>query len=417
MASGTRKTGLVAPAALDAGRFAREIAAGYDPGVIAAASIVLVGTGALGQFLALCLALIGFPDVTFIDVGFFDDVSNITRSPFYREGMPKARAVAAGARAMCTCVGRVSYRFARAVIQELGDALLVGDNVLVFSAVDNAMARSWLAQRTRACGVPLIEGGFRGERWNLSVFPNSSSDEPCWHCGRPETTDSKVFSCETYARVSEERGFIPATAPGAMGLAAAMVEAGMALLHGDLALANTSVFTNMRSGISQIMKRALDPDCPLDHRIIRDSAVPLTCSHSNSVGAVLDGLAAMAADPIVRLPATFVCVAPCRKCHHPVLANRPEWSLPEAVHCTQCGGMLERTDRVPEQHGFLSRRTLDSIRKLPLWQVGIGPGMHLIVDGSDSEIPVVLAGNAGELLSEFVSDVETKTECVSEKGA
>ena len=41
----------------------------------------------------LCLALIGYPRVTCVDMDWFED-SNATRSPFYCEGWPKARAVA-----------------------------------------------------------------------------------------------------------------------------------------------------------------------------------------------------------------------------------------------------------------------------------------------------------------------------------
>ena len=70
------------------GLYSREIAAGYEPRVIASATVILAGAGALAQFIALCLALIGFPNVIIVDMGHFDDVSNITRSGRQRFGMP-----------------------------------------------------------------------------------------------------------------------------------------------------------------------------------------------------------------------------------------------------------------------------------------------------------------------------------------
>ena len=72
-------------------RFSREAAAGYDREVIKNVDIVLVGAGALGQFCAMCLALIGFPHVLIVDMDSFEE-SNITRSPFFKKGEMKARA-------------------------------------------------------------------------------------------------------------------------------------------------------------------------------------------------------------------------------------------------------------------------------------------------------------------------------------
>ncbi len=384
--------------------FSREIAAGYKPEVIASTTVILVGAGALGQFIAFCLAMIGFPNVLIIDMGSFDDMSNITRSPFWKEGWSKAQAVASGASSICTHAGKTAYRFATGMVQVLGDALFLGNKVIVFSAVDSPQGREWLMQRTRCCGVPLIEGGFRAERWNLSVFPNSSSEQPCWRCGGRGVATERIFSCDTYARKATEQGFIPATAPGAMGLASAMVEAGIALLHEDETLANTTVFTNMRTGVSQVMRRTLDPNCLLDHGILCKTAVPLMCSHEDSVATLLEEIEGIGCDPIVRLPSTFIRVGPCRDCHRPVVINRSEWALPDSVCCCGCGGTFEGTRRIPEQHGFLSRKTSGSICDIPLHEVGLGPGLHLIVDDGDRETPVVLGGGIQDLVTKVDSE-------------
>ena len=248
-------------------RFSREAAAGYDRQVIEKANLVLVGTGALGQFIALCVALIGYVRVTFIDMDSFED-SNATRSPFYQEGTPKASATAKGAHRLCTATGTKHYRYATVHVQRLGDAIFE-DATAVISAVDCQMARTWLAQRSRRHGIPFIEGGFHTERWNVSTLLNASDQAPCWACGQPMTAPGRVFSCDAYARRAQAQGFIPATAPGAMGLAAAMTGLLTQVLHGNNELADTLIAADLRQGMMRLTRRVPDPACRLDHRIAR----------------------------------------------------------------------------------------------------------------------------------------------------
>jgi hypothetical protein len=107
--------------------FSREAAAGYDRKVIDSTRMVIVGCGALGQFLALVLALIGFRDVVFVDMDHFEP-SNHSRSPFYRDRQSKAKSTAAGAKALCTAWGSINYSYAMTMVQALGDAIFLRDN-------------------------------------------------------------------------------------------------------------------------------------------------------------------------------------------------------------------------------------------------------------------------------------------------
>lgn len=232
-------------------RLAREILAGYDPEIIDSMHAIVVGAGALGQAIVLALALIGVRHVTIIDMGSFDDESNITRSPYWKEGAPKAVAVAEGAQAMCTAEGAVHYYALTSMVQWLGDAIFVGHSAgraLVFCAVDCQDARAWTAQRCRYLGVPLVEGGFRGHRFNLSVFPNSGDAEPCWACDVPAIKSSRVFSCDAYARRAIADQQIPAIATCSFCVGNWMVEAGLSLLHGNQELSNKAVFGDLRGG-------------------------------------------------------------------------------------------------------------------------------------------------------------------------
>ena len=375
-------------------RFSREAAAGLDRQVIEDSNVIVVGAGALGNFIMLALALLGFPRVTCVDMDRFED-SNAPRSPFYQRGRLKARAVAAGARRLCTATENVVYRYASVMVQALGDDLFKGaGRTIVLSAVDCPQARRWLAERCRKTGIPLIEGGFHSGRWNASVILNQAEAEPCWACGQGPLGTRRLFSCETYARQVEAAGLVPAAAPVAMQLAAFMVEAMTQLLHGDLTLANRTLFAELTRGVVQSMQRVADPSCPIDHRVVAHQAKPMHCGPQDTVCSLLEELAGQVSDPIVRLPAAFIAVAPCGQCHSTTLVRQPAWRLAKTPLCRECGGSFKRTPRVAEQHGTLSEPTSRSIFPWRLEAIGLGPGLHLEVDGRDRSLTIALAGGA-----------------------
>ena len=348
------------------GWFSREEAAGYDRNVIDRANVILVGCGALGQFLALALALIGYPHVLFIDMDRFEE-SNISRSPFYRRGCNKAEAAALAAQRLCTATGPIRYRYANCMVQWLGDAVFrPGERTIVLLAVDGLPARWWVAERCRAMGVPLVEGGFHADRWNLSIFPNNAGD-PCWACSQGEIETGRVFSCDTYARQAIEAGFIPATAPGAMSLAAWQLAAATALAHGDSTLANTTVFGDLRTGRTQLMRSVANPDCSLGHAIACQDALQLDCRPEDSVGTLLAEAETLMPEPVVQLPASFIRTAPCGRCRRPVLVERPEWAVEGVPICASCGGsFIPGEGLLLEQHGSLSSQTCETILETPL---------------------------------------------------
>lgn len=385
------------PSARD--RFSREAAAGYRREIIESANVVVAGAGALGQFLMLCLSLIGYPRVTCVDMDYFEE-SNATRSPFYSEGRAKAEAVTSGARAMCTATGDIVYRFAVGMIQRLGDALFTGPGrTVVLSAVDSQPARLWLAQRCRKHRVMLVEGGFYKERWNVSAFLNEDDSSPCWACGMDSFETARVFSCNTYAQQANTGGFIPATAPGAMSLASFQVGLMTQLLHGNHALADSTLAVDLHQATVRQMRRIVDPNCRVDHRVIAAEVVKIACKPQSTVRSLLRNVAALAGDAIVHLPASFVRVAPCTGCRNSVLVNHPEWSLQAPLRCRQCGGAFEPAQGMAEQHGMLSMATSESFLDTALETVGIGPGLHLDVEGQHEQITVAISGDVDEALT------------------
>lgn len=392
--------------------FSREKAAGYNRQIIERTRVVVAGAGALGQWIMLCLALIGYPLVTCVDFDRFDE-SNATRSPFYGRGRFKAPCVAAGARRMCTARAGVCFRYFVGMVQQLGDILFrEAQPVVVFSALDSQPGRLWLADRCRKASVPLVEGGFHGEHWNVSVFANSCDDAPCWACGQTDIEPRRVFSCEAYAREAESDGFIPATAPGAMALAACMVSLATQLLHGNDSLADCTLVTDLNRGKVQLMRRSCDSSCRLDHRVLARKAVQLTCNSRATVAELLRELEHVSDDAIVHLPASFIRVAPCVRCHESCLVNKPEWAIHQSPRCRACGGRFERSSDLPEQHGVLSQEASANLLEVSLADVGLGPGLLLCISGRDAPHTVALAGTSCGMLD--AADLDSNNEHIPE---
>jgi len=273
--------------------------------------------------------------------------------------------------------------------------------MVVLLAVDTDAARMWVTQRTRTMGVSMIEGGFRGEKWNLSVFPNQAEDEPCWACDQGHLVSERLFSCDRYAHQAEMSGFIPATAPGAMALAAWQTAAATAVLHGDLTLANSTVFTNMRAATTTMMRRSQNPDCRIDHRVVGQEATLLQAGPGDNVAALLEEVERSVPNPMVELPASYIRVAPCGTCHKPVLVEQPEWAISTVPLCVQCDGRFAvRPDLMPEQHGSLSFATSESILNTPLQALGLGSGLRLTVHGREDRQTVALNGDVESLVTE-----------------
>lgn len=347
----------------------------------------------LGECSWSCLRSWGFPFVDCVDMDFFEE-SNAPRARFFLLNEAKAKAVSIGAKQLCTAVVANRYRYAVARIQALGDAMFLGPvRTIVLAAVDCPDARRWIAQRCRRLGVPMIEGGFFAGRWNASVIMNRAAEEPCWACGQGQLSRSRVFSCDAYARKTAETGSIPASAPVAASLGAFMVDALAGLLHGDEQLANTTVACDMRRGMQNLMRRQAEPDCQVDHRLVHAHAVKLESCPKAKICDLFTEVRKLAEGPIISLPAAFIHSAPCKQCRKTVLVQRAEWTMAEAPTCASCKGMFQQVDNVPEQFGFISDDMVERFGDLTLSEVGLGPGLHLDVEGTDRQFTVALAGD------------------------
>lgn len=377
---------------------------GYDPLTLFNARATIVGTGALGQNLALNLALAGTGMLTLCDFDHWEP-HNATRSPLFgtanlREqyGNAKAPTVAAQLLPMMTAPSPI-VRCAVAPIQAVGD-LPFADASIVFSAVDRPDVRGWIQDRCSIWRVPLVEGGFEGPRINLSVF-DPGAEAVCYRCNHPETAVG-AFSCQRYALQAEEEGIIPAIQNGAGTLGALMAEQGIQQLHGDAPLIGRQATLDIRGLSLKVESLLRDPLCrgvsheffdlPQSLPIGADQPLrELTCAVRDLVGP---------AD--LRLPDQVLLQIACTRCSNLAEPRAPEWRWLMAPRCSDCGGPFPvcTTLKGPDPLSDLSTEAIGEGADISCDQAGIPPGTAFkVFPRNGGPLLLALAGAAEDVLT------------------
>lgn len=383
--------------------------AGYDPERLFAARVFVAGAGAIGQNLLFDLALAGVGEIMLADLDSFEP-HNATRSPLYPEpeervwlGLTKAKVVAHKLLPKMTAPTPV-VRYAVGMIQELGDAPIIAADV-VFSAVDNAAARAFLAERCRLHGKPLIEVGFDGPAINLSVY-GPDAGEVCWRCHNPGVAGA--FSCTRYALTAEEAGIIPAIQNSAAILAGLQAECGIGWLHAEAPLRGKVVVGDIRKATLRALSLTVDPRCPGVH-YTGTIAAALPVGATSTLSDLFDAVAQVAGPAAIRLPTELVLRIACTICGDIVDAGCPEWRWLASPCCQICGGPFPRaaTGRSPSPIQLLWTDARDDVAALNCGAAGLPAGTAVEVwprSGADGPLLYRLAGGLDSLMTSLTRE-------------
>jgi molybdopterin/thiamine biosynthesis adenylyltransferase len=127
-------------------------------------SIALVGAGALGNFVALGLAALGFARLTFIDPDPVE-VTNLNRQILFWDAVGQPKAVALAAR-ITEWFGIIPRARTAYVTQETD----LSEYAVIFDCTDNFASRIVLSEKCRDNGQVLISGGSGVEAGQVVVF-------------------------------------------------------------------------------------------------------------------------------------------------------------------------------------------------------------------------------------------------------
>jgi molybdopterin-synthase adenylyltransferase len=352
-----------------ADRYARQrLIPGWDQDRLAAATVVIMGVGALGNEVAKNLALAGAGRMILCDPDTVS-ASNLSRTVLFGPAdlaRPKADAAAGALRAL------VPGLVAEARVADLGAAAGLGelaDSAVVLSCVDTIRARMRLLGRCALAGAALVDGGTRP--WGGEVRVRLSPDEPCYGCtlsAHERGVGDLPWSCFAISPDGPQPASIAATALVAswMSLAALQVIAGTPpgyrMLHVNAAGGQTAPVAIER-----------DRDCPY-HEALNGTviATPLT-----NKATVAEFLAPLAPDDEPVTWDQFTIGWRCTGCRrYAAIGEQGRGTGPSEIRCGQCGGLLRER---------FSQWLRDASPQSRLAGLGIGPEEILPIRTSGGE--------------------------------
>lgn len=265
----------------DDDRYSRfRLIAWWDQDKLAAAKVLVVGAGALGNEVLKNLALMGVGTTYVID---FDEIeeSNLTRSVLFRSrdcGRPKAEVAADALRDINPGV-RVKPMLSN-VITDVGLGMF-RDVDVVIGCLDNREARLWVNRSCWKVNTPWIDGGIQEINGVVKVF--QPPDSACYECGMTENDYRLIslrYSCPLLRQEDILSGKVP-TAPTISSVVAGLqTQEALKLIHSMPVEAGAAMVFN---GVAnQFYKTAYqrDTDC-LSHDTYPE-AIELPLSAANT---------------------------------------------------------------------------------------------------------------------------------------
>jgi adenylyltransferase/sulfurtransferase len=205
----------------------------WQLGLVRGASALVVGAGALGNEVAKNLAMMGVRLIAVVDRDTVE-VANLTRSVFYREsdhGRPKTAVLAERLREFNPDVAVLPLEGELESAVGLG---LLRRMDLVFSCLDNRLARYNLNRMCHTVGRPWVDGAMENLFGEVAVYRPDHG--PCYACTLSKAEMLRIAeakSCQRVVRSNVAAGKVPTISTMGSIVAALQVQEALKLLHGD----------------------------------------------------------------------------------------------------------------------------------------------------------------------------------------
>jgi adenylyltransferase/sulfurtransferase len=209
----------------------QELITWWDQEKLAAARVMVVGAGAIGNEVVKNLGLVGVGKVDICDMDTIEH-SNLARCVFFAEadeGQNKAEVLA---RAVTTLNGDVTATGHPVAVQRLGIGFLRNYDIVI-GALDNREARAWVNQACRKLSIPWIDGAIEGLRGLVRIF---GADGPCYACTLTEADYVQMSHRRSCALLAPEEilgGKTPTNATTAAIVAAIQTQEAIKYLTGN----------------------------------------------------------------------------------------------------------------------------------------------------------------------------------------
>jgi adenylyltransferase/sulfurtransferase len=303
---------------------------------LAAAKVLVVGAGALGNEVLKNLALLGVGTTYVIDR---DEVepSNLSRSVLFRAedgGRPKAEVAAQRAREINPEVTIHALR--GDVVTDLGLGLFADVDVVI-GCLDNREARLWVNRQCWKVTTPWVDAGIQEIQGVVKVFV--PPDSPCYECGmtaRDYQLLNLRYSCPLLRREEILEGKVPTAPTIASMMAALEVQEALKLIHGLPVAAGSLLVFNGVANNFYTTKLPFREDC-LSHETYPEPTA-LDLGHAAPVSALFAAVRATLGGPLaLALDRDLVTAVGCPRCgwRAEVMRPRTTVSMAEAT-CPNC---------------------------------------------------------------------------------
>ena len=348
------------------GRFARfELIGWWDQQRLAAAKVLVIGAGAIGNELVKNLALLGIGNVLIADLDRVEN-SNLSRSVLYREsdiGRPKAEVAAARAREIYP--GIHSHSFNGNIVYDLGLGAYRWADVIL-GGLDNREARVAINQAAARVGRIWIDGAIERLDGVARVFDPALG--PCYECTMSET-DWKMLearrSCALLTRQEMEQGKVPTTPTTASVIAGIQCKEAVKHLHGLETLAGRGFVFEGTWHQSYVVNYTRREDCPT-HEAYEPILVKPWSVATMTIGELLKEAQAEVGDgAIVELNQDVLKSLECPRCQttEPLFASLGKITEQHG-RCPKCGDQ-----RVP--HLFHTLDGSEGLDQKTLAEIGV----------------------------------------------
>jgi len=354
---------------------------------LAAAKVLVVGAGALGNEVLKNLALLGAGHIYIIDYDTIE-ATNLARSVLYRAGdagKPKSARAAEAVRALNPDV-RV-HAVNGNVITDLGLGV-VAEMDVVIGCLDNREARLWINRQCWKVGTPWVDGAIQEISGVVKVFV--PPDSACYECGMTERDYQLInlkYSCPLLKREDLAEGKVP-TAPTISSMIAGLqTQEALKLLHGMPVKAGAAMVWNGESNNFYTSQYQLKEGC-LSHETYGEvKDVPLGASDP------VEELLAATGGVRLHLDRDLVVDLSCPGCgvKREVLKPIQSVTLKDGT-CSSCGAVMKAAILHTVEKGT-------PLAKRRLLEVGVAPFDIVKVETPEAGLYVRLSSDRASALA------------------
>ncbi len=355
---------------------------------LAAARVLVVGAGALGNEALKNLALLGVGTTYVIDL---DEVepSNLSRSVLFRAedgGQAKAEVAARRAGQINPEVRFIPIR--GDVITDMGLGLFADVDVVI-GCLDNREARLWVNRQCWKVGTPWVDAGIQEIQGVVKVFDPRIAETACYECAMTSRDYQLLnlrYSCPLLRRDQILEGKVPTAPTIASMMAALEVQEALKLIHGMPVAAGTALVFNGVTNQFYSTKLPYRIDC-LSHENYPEPT-PLPLGNNATASALFAACREPLNGPLtLSLDRDLVVRVDCPRCgwHAQILRPRTRVAMADAV-CPTC--------QEPGRPEFLSAIEEGSdVADLPLSSLGVPQYDIVRVDGTEQSEFFLLAAD------------------------